>query len=221
MNSIHDMGGMTCFGPIEREENEPIFHGEWERRVLALTLATSVFFGPLDRRRHVLEQMSPLDYLSCSYYERWLVRIERLSKEIGFVTDEAFTSKDAALSETVSGAPVDPDTMDSIIRQGNPSVRDTGRLEPCFAVGDRVRARNINPSGHTRLVRYVRGRVGVIHQVHGTHRFPDTTAHEKGENPQPLYSVRFHATELWGSSASIKDSLFIDLWEDYLEVENG
>ena len=221
MNSIHDMGGMTCFGPIEPEENEPIFHGEWERRVLALTLATSVFFGPLDKRRHVLEQMSPLDYLSCSYYERWLVRLECLSKEVGFVTDEEFTSGVAVLFNTVSGAPLDSDAMDSIIRQGNPSGRDSGRLEPCFAVGGRVRARNINPSGHTRLARYVRGCVGVIHQIHGTHRFPDTTAHDRGENPQPLYSVRFDATELWGSMAPINDSLFIDLWEDYLEADNG
>ena len=221
MNSIHDMGGMTCFGAIEREENEPTFHGEWERRVLALTLATAVFFGPLDRRRHVLEQMSPLEYLSCSYYERWLVRIERLSKETGFVTDKELTSGAAVIFEDVSGAPVDSNTMDSIIRQGSPSGRDSGRSEPCFAVEDRVRARNINPPGHTRLARYVRGRVGVVHQVHGIHRFPDTTAHDKGENPQPLYSVRFDATELWGSLAPIKDSLFIDLWEDYLESENG
>ncbi len=221
MNSIHDMGGMTCFGVVKPEEDEPVFHGEWERRVLALTLATSVLFGPLDRRRHVLEQLSPLEYLSYSYYERWLARIEHLSKEAGVFTDEEFASGVVEPSEVVPNVPIDPDTMDSIIRQGNPSGRDSGRSEPCFAVGDRVRARNINPPGHTRLVRYVRGRVGVIHRLHGTHLFPDTTAHDKGENPQPLYSVRFDATELWGSLAPIKDSLFIDLWEDYLEAENG
>src|SRR5687767_1912563 len=30
MNGVHDMGGMHGFGPVVREENEPLFHGEWE-----------------------------------------------------------------------------------------------------------------------------------------------------------------------------------------------
>ena len=29
MNGIHDLGGMQGFGPIEREENEPVFHADW------------------------------------------------------------------------------------------------------------------------------------------------------------------------------------------------
>ena len=36
MNGIHDLGGMQGFGPIEREENEPVFHADWERRMFAL-----------------------------------------------------------------------------------------------------------------------------------------------------------------------------------------
>ena len=39
MNGIHDMGGMDGFGPVEREENEPVFHHRWEGRVYALTRA--------------------------------------------------------------------------------------------------------------------------------------------------------------------------------------
>ena len=36
MNGIHDLGGMQGFGRIEREENEPVFHADWERRTFAL-----------------------------------------------------------------------------------------------------------------------------------------------------------------------------------------
>ena len=61
---------------------------------------------------------------------------------------------------------------------------------------------------------------GVIARLHGTHCFPDTTAHGEGENPQPLYSVRFTAQELWGPAAPAGDQLFIDLWEDYLEAQD-
>ncbi len=30
-NTIHDMGGMHGFGPVEAEPNEPVFHEDWER----------------------------------------------------------------------------------------------------------------------------------------------------------------------------------------------
>ncbi len=221
MNSIHDMGGMTGFGPVQPEADEPVFHDEWERRVLALTIATSGLFGPLDKRRHALEVLSPLEYLSYSYYERWLARLERSAIEVELLTEEELTQGVATASDEPPAAPLDPDTMESIIREGRPASRDTGRLEPRFTVGDRVRARNLHPPGHTRLTRYVRGRVGVIDRFHGAHCFPDTAAHDEGENPQPLYSVRFDARELWGPSAPAQDQLFIDLWEDYLEPENG
>ena len=57
----------------------------------------------------------------------------------------------------------------------------------------------------------------MIVTYHGVHVFPDTNAHMLGENPQPLYTVRFSARELWGDSASGRDSVTLDLWEPYLE----
>ena len=86
-----------------------------------------------------------------------------------------------------------------------------------FKVGETVRARNIHPTGHTRLPRYVRGKLGTIHRDHGVHVFPDTNADFLGENPQHLYSVRFAARELWGEQASGHDVVYLDMWEDYLE----
>ena len=85
-----------------------------------------------------------------------------------------------------------------------------------FAIGDKVRARTMNPHGHTRLPRYARGRAGEIVAVHGTHVFPDSAAHGLGEDPQWLYTVRFSARELWGKDTP--DAVCIDLWEPYLEA---
>ena len=65
-----------------------------------------------------------------------------------------------------------------------------------FKAGQHARARNMNPVGHTRLPRYVRGRVGVVVLDRGVFLFPDTNAHFLGENPQHLYSVRFAARDL-------------------------
>ena len=86
MNGIHDLGGMTCFGPIDPEPDEPVFHADWERRVFAMNLAALAFLGPVDRARHAIERMDPVEYLSTSYYEHWLVGLVTLAKDLGYVT---------------------------------------------------------------------------------------------------------------------------------------
>ena len=86
-----------------------------------------------------------------------------------------------------------------------------------FAVGDAVVTRNLHPPGHTRLPRYARGKRGVIQRLYGAQIFPDTNAHGLGENPQPLYAVRFEARELWGEAAESDQTVSLDLWESYLE----
>ena len=85
--------------------------------------------------------------------------------------------------------------------------------------GDEVRARNIHPKGHTRLPRYVRGKVGVIDRDHGVFIFPDTNAVFAGKKPQHLYSVRFSAPEIWGPDAASADKVYVDMWDDYLEAD--
>jgi nitrile hydratase len=208
MNSVHDMGGMTCYGPIPIDPNEPVFPTNWERRVFALNVASLAFFGPIDRARHAVEVMDPVHYLSTSYYEHWLAGMENMGKDLGYLTDGEI---DSGIVESIK------ETQQGLALGGMPATRDDGRQEMAFEVGDRVRARNVEIRGHTRLVRYVRGKIGVIVRRHGTHAFPDTAAHDQGENPQPLYGVRFEARELWGDNVERKDCVHIDLWEDYLE----
>ena len=86
-----------------------------------------------------------------------------------------------------------------------------------FAAGERVRASIASPPTHTRCPQYVRGRVGVIDRDHGVFAFPDTHAHGLGPKPQHVYAVRFEAHELWGS-ASQGGAVYVDLWDDYLEL---
>jgi nitrile hydratase subunit beta len=80
-----------------------------------------------------------------------------------------------------------------------------------------VRTRNIHPLTHTRLPRYPRDKQGVIIALHAAHVFPDSNSQFQGENPQPLYTVKFEARALWGDAASPRDSVCLDLWEDSLE----
>ncbi|MGR8918933.1 MAG: nitrile hydratase subunit beta [Gammaproteobacteria bacterium] len=203
MNGIHDMGGITSFGPVIREENEPVFHDDWERRVFAVMFLSGL--GPIDASRHAIERMDPQHYLETTYYEHWLSGIERLAEE-----------QDLA-GRPASDEPITADMIADIVAAGSPSTRESDR-QPRFVVGDTVRAKNLSPTGHTRLPRYVRGRVGTVVMLHGNHVFPDTAAHHRGENPQPLYAVRFTADALWDENTTRRDSVTIDLWEDYLEA---
>ena len=42
MNSVHDMGGLQAFGPVQLEVNEPIFHAAWERQAMGLTVLITI-----------------------------------------------------------------------------------------------------------------------------------------------------------------------------------
>lgn len=92
-------------------------------------------------------------------------------------------------------------------------------VAPRFQTGQRVRARNINPVSHTRLPRYTRGRIGVIERTRSVQAFPDSAALGQDNKPQYVYLVRFAARELWSEQASPKDSVYIDLWDDYLDTK--
>jgi nitrile hydratase len=86
-----------------------------------------------------------------------------------------------------------------------------------FAVGDTVKTRVINPTTHTRLPRYARGKQGVVEVVRGVFVFPDSNAHGRGEDPRWLYTVRFDGAELWGADAEPHTQVSIDAWEPYLD----
>ncbi len=215
MNGVHDMGGMHGFGPIRPETDEPLFHAPWEARMLAITLAMGSWGKwNIDASRHARERIPPAQYLNASYYERWLAGLERLMLEHGLVSaTELVTGQPEGPKHT---PPVTADNVPAILDKGGPSARAQGR-DAGFALGQPVRAKNLHPSGHTRLPRYVRGKTGIIVLDHGIHVFADANAHFAGEHAQHLYNVRFEATELWGATACFRGAVHIDLWEDHLE----
>lgn len=223
MNGAHDLGGMHGFGPVVAEADEPVFHTQWERRAFGLTLAMGAWRRwNLDMTRSAREQMPPAAYLATSYYEHWLFGLERLLVEHGFLTPEELER--VQRGEPAPSRPAE--VQDGALRpEGVPGVvhnRRAARLDdpvsPTFRVGQPVLTRNIHPPGHTRIPRYVRGRRGVVAIDHGVFVFPDTHAAGEGTKPQHVYSVRFAARELWGADASARDSVYVDLWDDYLEA---
>lgn len=217
MNGPHDLGGAQGFGPIAAEPEEPWFHADWERRTFALVLAMGgTGAWNLDMSRYARERIPPAEYLASSYYEIWLKGMERLLVEKSLATSEEIasgrsTSPPVALPRTLKA-----EAVPAALAKGAPTERALNTAAR-FKVGDAVRARLMNPSSHTRLPRYVRGRKGQIAAVRGVHILPDAHAMGRGEDPQWLYSVAFDAVEVWGEEARSGDEIRIDLWEPYLE----
>jgi len=223
MDGVHDMWGMHGFGRVEPEENEPVFHADWEKTVLAASGAVRSR-GPvnIDEFRHGIERMPPAEYLAASYYERWLSSLERVLVEKGIVTAEELASR-AALLRDHPDTPPQPRRDDPELRRlltSGPTQQELYQRagpRPRFDVGDEVVTRNAHPTGHTRLPRYARGKTGTVNAVRGTFVLPDAHAHGKGEQPEPMYTVSFDGAELWGASAEPRARVQIDLWESYLE----
>ena len=216
MNGVHDMGGMQGFGKVEPEPNEPPFHSDWEARCLAMNRAMSYArVWNIDRSRAAVEELPPQDYLRMSYYQKWFVRLQRLLVEHGLVgADEIAAGRSLRPGKPLPRTLAAADVSKALTRgsYGRPATAPAR-----YSVGDRVRTKIINPTTHTRLPRYARGRVGVIEYVRGCHVFPDTVAIGKGENPQWLYTVLFESRELWGESADPSLKVSIEAWEPYLE----
>jgi nitrile hydratase beta subunit len=215
MNGIHDMGGMDGFGAVEPEPNEPVFHHRWEGRVLAIRAA----LRPKDRVpgwgsfRFDLERIPPADYLRMSYYERWFaICVDRLLRSGLVTTAELETGR------AEPGPPGPPLHPGPVARPSGPGRLDTA-VAARFRPGQDVRARNLHPPGHTRLPRYTRGKSGVVTRDNGVYALQDTD--EAGQAldrpPQHVYTVRFTARDLWGERASTRETVYVDLWEDYLE----
>jgi nitrile hydratase len=217
----NDLGGEPGLGPVEIEPDEPAFHHEWERRAFAITLASG-YIGQwnVDQAREYRERISRDDYVRRSYYEVWLDGLEGLLDARGLVTRDEIAARRRDPSvptgrstgqRVLAGADVER-------RLSNPRA---SRLDvvvaPRFAIGDGVITLSSEPTGHTRLPRYARGRRGVVTADHGVWIFPDAVGNDLADVPQHVYTVRFEASELWGNVATPRSAVYVDLWDDHLQ----
>lgn len=210
MNGVHDIGGMHGFGSVVPEPDEPVFHADWEARVLAITLATGALGAwNIDQSRFSRESLPPDLYLSSSYYRIWLEALERILAQSGL------------LDRSREASAVPWPAMRRLLADGTTYGREA-ESPAKFAVGERVRTRMMHPAGHTRLPRYARGQVGTVVLVHGAQVFPDRNAVPVGATPDPrpewIYTVEFDGTDLWGPQSDPTVRVRLDAWEPNLEA---
>lgn len=218
MNGAQDLGGMMGFGPVVAEQNEPPYHGRWEGRVLANVIATQALgWWTGDASRYARESLDPRFYLTRTYYEIWFAALEKILAEKGLVAADEIAAGRALREPALKPERIfEAANVESALTRGWPSERPAP-TPTRFAIGEKVRAKNMHPTTHTRLPRYARGKTGVVEAIRGCHVFPDSNAHARGPDPQWVYNVRFTARELWGPDADARHSVSIDAFEPYLE----
>lgn len=215
MNGIHDMGGMDGFGKVQPRDSE-VFHEDWEKQVF---VANRLVRTPSLNEGRSAESMNPVDYLGWGYFGRSLHSLEGKVLRHGLVTEEELNNPEGRLARVEGFEVIRAEEVEARFqtRRGSRIQVD---VPPRFQVNDRVMVKNEHPRGHTRCPRYFRGHQGQVHRDRGVWSFPDRLAHGLGDKPQHCYSVRFTATELWGSRADPRDVVYADLFEDYLEVDS-
>ena len=222
MNGVHDMGGQQGFGTVLIEEAEPLFHADWESRAMAMTVAMGASGQwNIDLSRSARESLPPDIYLSSSYYEIWVRALEKLMLERHMVTAAELETGQMITPPVNVSKVLTRDSVDAALKAGSPTERPIDQ-PALFKVGQKVRALNMHPQGHTRLPRYVRGHVGTIVSLHGGHVMPDQ--HTLRALPpfhvsvEWLYTVVFEGPTLWGSDSDPTLEVTVDAWQSYLEA---
>ncbi|MDO6680674.1 MULTISPECIES: nitrile hydratase subunit beta [Oceanospirillaceae] len=227
MNGIHDMGGLHGFGLVNVDPNEPVFTTEWGSRIFCMVqVIDGLGVWNLDEHRHEIELMQPEDYISHTYYGRWMFAMERILYRRNILSLNEVEQRVAEIAaDKREFAPLHSEGRNWPLAEADKipwgAWRKEVTVEPIFAEGQWVRVRNIHPPGHTRVTGYTRGKSGQVFRVNDqAWVLPDTRAHHQGENLQAVYTVRFEAQVLWGEAHAEPNSyVYIDLSEDHLEPE--
>jgi nitrile hydratase len=209
-----DMGGELGHDRVTPEMDEPVFHADWERQIfgLAFGLGITGLFNA-DRIRSAFETL--VDYRSLSYYQIWARGCEKLLLEEGLVAADEIEAGRKLYPERNIVRALRVSDVSKIFETGSSQRSPNAPAE--YVVGEQVRMRAEAVSHHTRLPAYARGKHGRIESVRGVYIFPDTHAHDLGEQPQWLYTIVFTGRELWGDGATEKLHVSIDAWEPYFE----
>jgi nitrile hydratase len=208
---------MHGFGPVVTPGSDKAYDERWEPRIFAISTLTGVARIGKGSGRAIREEMPPHEYLSASYYERWVWSVERRLERGGAIepgdVERWIERLDAGEEVPRSSSPAEQAEQALEAVRQTEGLREAGRAR--FAVGDRVRVRRMRPEGHTRCPRYVRGATGVVEALRGNDPLPDIGPYRGPV--QPVYAVAFDSDALFGASEDGRWTVMLDLFEDYLE----
>lgn len=212
MDGVHDMGGMHGFGSVVGPGSDVTHTEPWEVRAQVISLLSN------RDSRALIEQLEPDQYLSSSYYARWLAAAEQGARNRGVEETDLGRWHDAFAADEDLRPPVvtSPERLATLKDALARASELAPASDPDFAVGERVRVRRNRIEQHHRCPRYARGAEGAIERICGDDQIPGTDPSEG--MVETVYTVRFSSVDLWGKSETEpRFAVLLDLWESYLE----
>jgi nitrile hydratase len=198
----HDIGGNEeLFAPIDVDPHDL---QQWELQCHALfaVLATKKILGT-DQLRRAIEDLTPKQYSSWTYYEKWTAAMVTLLLESGVISYQD-------LRYALFGA--DSDTVGS------------GASSPRFQTGNKIRVKPYQPVGgvewrrpHIRVPGYIYGVNGRVVDVCGQFGDPSFLAFGIEAPRVWLYRVEFSMADLWPEQSTSSDTVSIEVYEHWLE----
>ncbi|MEM9483354.1 MAG: SH3-like domain-containing protein, partial [Cyanobacteria bacterium P01_F01_bin.116] len=167
------------------------------------------------------------EYFRLRYYEKWLGGISGFFDEEGYITQSELDERTALFLEdsapVASPAPGEAATaidtqVVKYLTEGDSPLRPSSAT-PKFALGDRVKIKNIPSGDHTRLPGHIRGKVAEVVKVYeGTFTYFFPTSDGLG-TPMPVYSLAFKPADIWDDSLIDPKSVYYnDIFEVYIEA---
>jgi nitrile hydratase len=190
----HDVGGNhSVYGPIPDLDKPTKELLAWEQQCHCLfaVLASKKVIGT-DELRRSIEALTPQQYASWTYYEKWSAGMASLLLEHKVITHSELQTALFGASPTISA-----EVEDAI---SSPENNETTLYKP----GDSVRVGKFDKNGmewkrpHIRTPGYVYGVAGTIERVCGRHADPSLLAFGlPSPAPVQLYRVRFRTQDIW------------------------
>lgn len=247
MKLQHNLGGLEGLDPITPETE--VFVEPWEKRIFGIHTAMMALsnhlassppayniesvptsfksFWTWGHLRMGAEAMHPFEYFRLRYYEKWLGGISGFFVSEGYITQEELDTRTAeflANSELADaplptgGAPAIDEQVLKYLREGDSPMRALS-APPKFAVGDKVKIKELSPADHSRLPGNLMGKVATVVLVYdGAFAYFFPTADGIGE-PMPVYSLAFQPEDLWAESLTEPNLIYYnDIFEAYIEA---
>lgn len=231
-----DQGGqLNVAEPFLNKEEE-----QWEMMtyVLCEVLGWTGIWVSEERRRIADVDVGLAIYLGLPYYARWLWAVGKTLIEKQYVTWGELTDRLAEVQGRYAGglngrlpeAQPKFEGDGSKVKRNGVHVEAMGKGDPglyagkagkaAFAVGDRVKVRELPAMFYTRTPEYVRGAEGVIAEVAYESPAPeDETWCREDVKPEWFYVVRFKQSELWDNYFGPEgDTLQTEIPERWLQT---
>ena len=213
----HDIGGdESAYGPIATgiPGAKPVKDLlAWEQQCHSLfALLASKQILSTDGLRRSIEALTPDQYKTWSYYEKWTAAMVSLLIESRVITH---------------------DELQSVLFGGVPPANESNDMEPLpkYEVGRNVRVRSFLSSTewkrpHIRTPGYIYGVAGTVERICGRHGDPSFLAFGLEAPKVQLYRVRFRQCDIWpeqyppGTNPQ-GDVVEMEVYEHWLEATDS